>query len=114
MLVDWDADDPPPLWAPRDYFWQYMNRAAEWSLRIARFYGWKEEKMLNCEAPGCMSVASMRKKFRDPRRGTNGEVAYTVRHFCSPECELEIVDELERQANYMQLASSEDAARKVS
>lgn len=44
-------------------------------------------------------------KFRDPRRGKGHELAYTTRYFCSQECELAIVDELERQAQYARVVN---------
>ena len=59
--------------------------------------------MFHCEAPGCMRVAGERKKFRDPRRDDDSVHAYCERYFCSQECELAIVDELERQANLARL-----------
>lgn len=57
--------------------------------------------MFYCENPDCNNVAGNRKKFRDPRR----DDGQTERYFCSPECELAIVDELERQAHYARLVN---------
>lgn len=60
--------------------------------------------MFHCEAPGCMRVAGNRRKFRDPRRDDgDNRPAYTERYFCSDECERDIVDELERQAQLARL-----------
>lgn len=58
-----------------------------------------------CEAPGCMREASGRHKFMDPRRSHDVVAEYVNRFFCSQECELAIVDELERQANYARLVN---------
>ena len=111
--MDHDLDDPPPQWSATDYFWQVMNRAAEWAMFTARLYSWKETKMFHCEAPGCMRVAGMRRKFLDPRRSHDVICEYTEKYYCSDECEYAIVEELERQAQYLRVAP-EDAARKVS
>lgn len=58
---------------------------------------------LYCEAPGCMRRAEDRHRFRDPRRDDKDHDAYVDRYFCSQECELAIVDELERQAQLARL-----------
>ena len=58
---------------------------------------------LRCENPACMCEARGKAKFLDPRRGHEDECACTMRYYCSQECELAIVDELERQANYARL-----------
>lgn len=59
--------------------------------------------MMYCENPHCNRVAGMRKKFQDPRRGDGEEIAYTERYYCSDECEIAIIDELERQAQLARL-----------
>ena len=59
--------------------------------------------LIHCEAPGCMREAKGASKFLDPRRGHGEERAYTRKYFCCDTCQLEIVDELERQANYARL-----------
>lgn len=56
-----------------------------------------------CENPHCMQPAHMRRKFQDPRRGVNDDLAYVARYFCSFVCEEAIVDNLERQAQYARL-----------
>lgn len=61
--------------------------------------------IIHCDAPGCMREATRRCKFLDPRRGTEEELAYVVRFFCSDDCQLQIVDELERMSHYARLVS---------
>lgn len=61
--------------------------------------------ILRCQNPVCMLEAHRGAKFRDPRRGKGHELAYTTRYFCSQECELAIVDELERQAQYARVVN---------
>jgi len=61
--------------------------------------------ILRCNAVGCMLPATQRCKFLDPRRGGEDRLAYTVRYFCSDECQLQIVDELERVAQYARLVA---------
>jgi len=100
-----DYDDPEPPITLTDIYWHYANRWAEWGMGVARSFGWKEEAMFYCENPSCMMRAGMRKKFLDPRRGKDSEFAYCERYYCSPECELAIVDELERQAQYARCVS---------
>ena len=56
-----------------------------------------------CQNPRCMRPAQERHKFLDPRRGKGDELSYVAKYFCSQECELAIVDELERQANLARL-----------
>jgi hypothetical protein len=61
--------------------------------------------IIRCDNPHCMKEAVARAKFLDPRRGDGEKLAYTVRHFCSQECELAIVDELERTAQYARIVN---------
>lgn len=58
---------------------------------------------IRCENPHCMKEATHSAKFLDPRRGHGEERSYARKYFCSQECELGIVDELERQAQYARL-----------
>lgn len=37
--MDHDQDDPPPVWSLKDWYWQYMNRAAEQGMWWARIIG---------------------------------------------------------------------------
>ncbi len=57
-----------------------------------------------CQNPRCMMPASARKKFQDPRRGDK-EPVYIERFICSYTCEEELIEELERQAQYARLVS---------
>ena len=59
--------------------------------------------ILRCQNPHCMKEAIRGAKFLDPRRGEADDLRYVIRHFCSDDCELAIVDELERQAQYARL-----------
>ncbi len=104
--MDHELDDPPPPWCWIDSYWYIANRLAEQGMAYARLLGLKEvrkETVMRCENPHCMRPAEGRHKFRDPRRGQDDELAYVVRFFCSQECELAIVDNLERQAQYARL-----------
>jgi len=104
--MEYDEDDAPQTPTLADIYWHYANRWAEWGMGVARSFGWKERKMiLRCEAPNCMNEARGRAKFLDPRRGRGGELAYVTKHFCSQTCELAVMDELERQAQYDCLVS---------
>lgn len=61
--------------------------------------------VLRCEAPGCMAEAKRKCKFLDPRRGDDENLAYVVKFFCSETCQLNIVDELERVAQYARVVN---------
>lgn len=104
MEGGWDSDDTPPVPTLADIYWHYMSRAAEYGMFYARLCGWKENKMFYCENPACAKRAGMRRRFQDPRRG-DSELAYCERYYCSPECELAIVEELERQAQYSRVVN---------
>lgn len=58
---------------------------------------------MHCQNRGCMLPTQECRKFLDPRRGKDEDLAYVVRFICSPKCEEEIVDELERQAQYARI-----------
>ena len=60
---------------------------------------------LRCEAPGCMAEAQRRVKILDPRRGKDDLLAYTNKYVCSDVCEYELVQELERESQYVRLVS---------
>lgn len=62
---------------------------------------------IHCDNPKCMQLAKGRSKFLDPRRGDGDgdRLAYTVKHYCSVECQLAICDELERVAQYARLVA---------
>lgn len=52
---------------------------------------------------GCGGIAGERRRFRDPRRDDDQHDAYVELYFCSMECELAIVDDLERKARIVRL-----------
>lgn len=54
---------------------------------------------------GCGGIAGNRRKFHDPRRDKKDDEAYVLRHFCSVECEEDIINELERQARLARLVN---------
>lgn len=54
----------------------------------------------NCGLP-----AGEQKKFQDPRRGKGEEIAYVTRFYCSQVCKEDIIDKMERQANYARLCN---------
>ena len=61
--------------------------------------------LLRCQAPNCMNEARGRAKFLDPRRGHGEELAYVSKNFCCENCQLGIMEELERQANYARVVN---------
>ena len=97
--MEHDSDDPPIL-TPLNAWWYSINHWAESLLRIFPFYPRKEVTVMRCENPKCSNKAETTRKFRDPRRGHGEEVAHIRRYCCSEECMHEIVEELERQAQY--------------
>lgn len=54
---------------------------------------------------GCGGIAGQRKRFRDPRRGEEDEMAYVELYYCSDACEEDIIDELERKARIARLVN---------
>ena len=60
---------------------------------------------LRCEANGCMAEAQRRVKILDPRRGKGDLLAYTNKFVCGDACEYALVEELEREAQYVRLVS---------
>jgi hypothetical protein len=98
-------ESPDPPIQERNY-WYIANWYAEELMRFMRLLGFYERRntmFLRCENPACIKPATNHAKFLDPRRSHDVIAAYTVKYFCSQECELAIVDELERQAQYARL-----------
>lgn len=60
---------------------------------------------LHCEAPGCMRTAVRCVKIQDPRRGSGDSLAYTRKYVCSESCEYALIEELEKESQYVRLVS---------
>ena len=52
-----------------------------------------------------MAEAHRAVKILDPRRGHGEILAYTRKYICSLQCEEALIEELEREAQYVRLVS---------